>query len=90
MKQGKKRIKWFDVVTTAWAIALVVATILWVTVPVAYARPGGGGGQDCMGYCVREDKCAGAGGCATVDGDSGGECWGLCEDGTTWSGCPAV
>lgn len=78
VKQGTT--KWFDVLTTLWAIALVLATITWMTAP-AFAR--GGGGPDCYGACVALEKCDGAGGCYTA-GAAAGECWGECGDGSSW------
>jgi hypothetical protein len=78
VKQGK--LNWFDILTTAWAIALVVAAVMWVTTP-AFARRGDG--PNCYGACVYMEKCDGHDGCFTVD-SGGGECWGECGDGTSW------
>jgi len=78
VKQGK--INWFDVVTTIWAVALVVAAVMWVTTP---AFAGDGGGPDCYGGCVWLEKCDGHGGCFSATGN-GGDCWGECGDGTSW------
>ena len=76
--QGK--IKWFDLVTTVWAIALVVSAVVWVTTP-AFAR--GSRGPDCYGACVWLDECEDNGGCYTAR-SGGGDCWGECGDGTEW------
>ena len=77
VKQGTT--KWFDILTTVWAIALVIATIMWVTTP-AFAR---GGGPDCYAACVALDKCEDEGGCYTASAHAG-ECWGECGDGSSW------
>lgn len=84
MKQGK--INWFDVATTMWAIGLVLAAVVWVATP-AFAGPGGNGGgdgPDCLGACAVLEKCSSHGGCFTIN-SGGGECWGECGDGTSWS-----
>jgi hypothetical protein len=78
VKQGK--LNWFDVVTTLWAIALVVTAVMWVTTP---AFAGRGEGPDCLGACSWFDECEGHGGCYTVH-SGGGDCWGECGDGTEW------
>lgn len=82
VKQGTK---WFDVLTTLWAIALVIGTVTWMTAP-AFAGEGGnggGGGADCYGACVELGKCDGSGGCYTTS-QHAGECWGECGDGSSW------
>ena len=73
------RINRFDVLTTLWALALVVTAVVWITTPAL----ADGGGPDCMGGCVWLDLCEDNGGCYTVN-SGGGDCWGECGDGTEW------
>jgi len=78
VKQGNK---WFNILTTAWAIALVLVTVLWVTQP-AFAR-GGFGGDDCSDFCI-ELKLCGDDGCMPSPPVSGGYCGGDCRGGGDW------
>ena len=75
-KQGKR---WFDIVTTLWAVALLVVAVTWIASPV-FAF---GEGTDCMGLCAEEGFCEDAGGCKTGRYE-GGQCGGECEEGGEW------
>lgn len=87
VKLGK--MKWFDILTTAWAIALLLVALTWVASP-AFARPGSGGGEyGCWSGCNR--FCEDSGGCDYVNTGEGGMCRGYCEDGTPYKeGCGEV
>ncbi len=68
MKQGKRN--WFDILTTAWAIALVLVAATWFVAP---AFAGGGGEVDCTSVCA--DFCSENG----VDCDYGSYGGGVCD-----------
>ena len=74
MKQGKRN--WFNIVTTAWAIALVLVATTWFVAP-AFA---GGGGPDCGGVCA--DWCGMIGSDCDYYYYGGGDCNITCDDGT--------
>lgn len=73
----KLKTNWFDILTTAWALALVLVALTWAATP-AFARPGGGGG-DCVGPC--NDVCDAHGGCDGFSLPVGGKCYVWCDDG---------
>ena len=75
MKQGKRN--WFNIVTTAWAIALVLVATTWFVAP-AFAD---GGGPDCMGVCA--DWCGGQSSYCTSSSYSSGACDVFCDNGNS-------
>lgn len=77
-KQGKR--SWFDILTTLWAVALLVVAVTWVASPVF----AGDGGSDCVALCVDEGFCDDAGGCKNGRYE-GGQCGGDCEEGGEWT-----
>jgi hypothetical protein len=73
--------KWFDIGTTIWAIALLVAAIIYLTATPAFADRGGGG-WDCMLVC--SVACDGNDGCRRFY-EGGWGCGVECRDGETYT-----
>jgi hypothetical protein len=76
VKQG---IKWFNVFTTVWAVALVTTAALWFAAP-AFAG-GGGMAVECTDFCIAMELCED--GCQTAP-PSRTYCRGECNGGGTW------
>ncbi len=76
MKQGKRN--WFNIATTAWAIALVLVATTWFAAP-AFAGRGGGGDADCTGICA--DYCGMNGVDCDYSSYGGGVCDVHCDGG---------
>ena len=70
--------KWFDIGTTVWAIALLVAAIIYLTATPAFADDG----WDCMLVC--STACNENDGCARAYEASWG-CGVECRDGATFT-----
>lgn len=74
MKQGKR--SWFNIVTTAWAIALVLVATTWFVAP---AFAGHSRGVDCTGVCA--DYCGMNGVSCDYASYGGGVCDVHCDGG---------
>lgn len=76
MKQGKRN--WFNIMTTAWAITLVLVATTGFFVPQE-ACAGEGGGFDCIGVCA--DFCGMRGISCDYASYGGGVCDVHCDGG---------